>query len=97
MYTPLMLSAKEAYELINCADHEVESLLTRAGALRDRAKGRTITYSAKSSFLSRTCAAIDAHTAPSEKTQTIPMHGPCRRMKLPGFCHEVANRAAKKR
>jgi len=43
----MMLSAQEAYELINCADDEVESLLARAGVLRDRTKGQTITYSRK--------------------------------------------------
>src|SRR5678809_1269424 len=47
VYTPLMLSAHEAYELINCADHEMESLLTEAGALRDQMKGKTVTYSRK--------------------------------------------------
>ena len=47
VYTPMMLSAQEAYELINCADDELESLLARAGALRDRTKGKTITYSRK--------------------------------------------------
>jgi 7,8-didemethyl-8-hydroxy-5-deazariboflavin synthase CofG subunit len=42
-----MLSAEEAYRLINCADDDVESLLTRAGALRDKVKGKTVTYSRK--------------------------------------------------
>jgi 2-iminoacetate synthase ThiH len=43
----MMLSAQEAYELINCADHKIQSLVARAGALRDRVKGKTITYSRK--------------------------------------------------
>src|SRR2546423_13569729 len=43
----MMLSAREGYHLINCADDELESLLVRAGELRDRAKGKTITYSRK--------------------------------------------------
>jgi 7,8-didemethyl-8-hydroxy-5-deazariboflavin synthase CofG subunit len=42
-----MLSVEEAYERINCSEDELESLLTQAGALRDGAKGRTITYSRK--------------------------------------------------
>jgi 7,8-didemethyl-8-hydroxy-5-deazariboflavin synthase CofG subunit len=37
----------EAYRLINCADAELDGLLDAASALRDRFKGRTVTYSRK--------------------------------------------------
>lgn len=43
----MMLFAQEAYELINCADDEMESLLAQAGSLRDRSKANTVTYSRK--------------------------------------------------
>jgi FO synthase len=43
----MMFSAEEGYRLINCAEEELESLFGRAGALRDRSKGKTITYSRK--------------------------------------------------
>jgi FO synthase subunit 1 len=36
-----------AYDLIHCDDRELDSLLDEAGALRDRYKGRTVTYSRK--------------------------------------------------
>ncbi|MGE0821266.1 MAG: 7,8-didemethyl-8-hydroxy-5-deazariboflavin synthase CofG [Candidatus Binatia bacterium] len=42
-----VLTAAEGYALINCADEEVPSLLAAAGELRDRHKGRTVTYSRK--------------------------------------------------
>lgn len=41
------LAAAEGYYLIHCADDEVPALLATAGALRDRHKGRTVTYSRK--------------------------------------------------
>ena len=41
------LSAEEGYTLINCADEDVPSVLAAAGELRDRHKGRTVTYSRK--------------------------------------------------
>ena len=47
VYTAEMLSAQDGYRLINCPDGEVELLLEQAGALRDRFKGRTVTYSRK--------------------------------------------------
>ena len=37
----------EAYSLIGCDDRELEPILDAAGALRDRYKGRTVTYSRK--------------------------------------------------
>ena len=37
----------EAYSLIGCDDRELEPILDAAGALRDRYKGRTISYSRK--------------------------------------------------
>jgi 7,8-didemethyl-8-hydroxy-5-deazariboflavin synthase CofG subunit len=43
----MMLSAQDGYHLINCPDAEVELLLEGAGALRDRSKGRIVTYSRK--------------------------------------------------
>ncbi len=42
-----MVSATEAYELIRCSDRELPLLLETAGALRDKFKGRTVTYSRK--------------------------------------------------
>jgi FO synthase len=42
-----MLSVHDGYQLINCGDHETDWLIREAGALRDRAKGKTITYSRK--------------------------------------------------
>jgi FO synthase len=47
VYTPMMLRAEDGYQLINCPDDELELLLARAGALRDRSKGKVITYSRK--------------------------------------------------
>lgn len=41
------LSLEEGYALINCADEEVPALLAAADELRDRHKGRNITYSRK--------------------------------------------------
>lgn len=41
------LSAEEGYILINCADEDVPAVLATAGELRDRHKGRTVTYSRK--------------------------------------------------
>ena len=41
------LSAEEGYTLINCADEDVPTVLAAAGELRDRHKGRTVTYSRK--------------------------------------------------
>jgi FO synthase len=41
------LSAEEGYTLINCADEDVPAVLAAAGELRDRHKGRTVTYSRK--------------------------------------------------
>ena len=41
------LSAEEGYALINCADEDVSAVLAAAGELRDRHKGRTVTYSRK--------------------------------------------------
>lgn len=42
-----MLSAEEGYHLLNGTEAEVSALLATAGALRDRHKGRTVTYSRK--------------------------------------------------
>jgi FO synthase len=42
-----LLSAEEGYHLIRVTDDAVPALLTAAGALRDRHKGRTVTYSRK--------------------------------------------------
>jgi 7,8-didemethyl-8-hydroxy-5-deazariboflavin synthase CofG subunit len=41
------LSAEEGYRLVRCPDDDVPTLLAAAGALRDRHKGRTVTYSRK--------------------------------------------------
>src|SRR5690349_7115366 len=41
------MRAAAAYDLIQCDDRELDSLLDEAGALRDRFKGRTVTYSRK--------------------------------------------------
>ena len=41
------LSAEEGYQLVACTDEELTALLATASALRDRHKGRTITYSRK--------------------------------------------------
>ncbi len=38
---------RDGYALIRCADDDLPALLDAAGALRDRAKGRTVTYSRK--------------------------------------------------
>jgi len=43
----MSLSKEDGYRLINCPDQELDGLLDAAGALRDRAKGRTVTYSRK--------------------------------------------------
>ena len=41
------LGEADAIALIECPDHELPELLAVAGALRDRAKGRVVTYSRK--------------------------------------------------
>src|SRR5438132_11624291 len=41
---PSSLSVREAYRLIHATGSELESLLQEAGALRDEAKGKTVTY-----------------------------------------------------
>src|SRR5262249_49641697 len=41
------LDEHEAIRLIECSDEELDLLLSAAGALRDRAKGRDVTYSRK--------------------------------------------------
>ena len=41
------LSAQEGYRLIHCEASEVASLIEAAGQLRDRSKGRVVTYSRK--------------------------------------------------
>jgi 7,8-didemethyl-8-hydroxy-5-deazariboflavin synthase CofG subunit len=41
------MRAAEAYRLIQCDDRDFEPLLDTAGALRDKFKGRTVTYSRK--------------------------------------------------
>jgi 7,8-didemethyl-8-hydroxy-5-deazariboflavin synthase CofG subunit len=41
------LSLADAYALIRCDDDELPALLAAAAALRDRGKGRTVTYSRK--------------------------------------------------
>src|SRR6516162_11946278 len=41
------MQTAEAYSLIRCDDRELESLFAAAGTLRDRYKGRTVTYSRK--------------------------------------------------
>jgi 7,8-didemethyl-8-hydroxy-5-deazariboflavin synthase CofG subunit len=43
----MALSAEDGYRLINCASSELDSLFEAAGTLRDRFKGRTVTYSRK--------------------------------------------------
>ena len=42
-----MLSSEEGYALINCVDEEAPLVLAAASELRDRHKGRTVTYSRK--------------------------------------------------
>src|SRR5439155_11183364 len=42
-----MPTIREAYRLIHATGSELESLLQEAGALRDEAKGKTVTYSRK--------------------------------------------------
>jgi len=41
------MHAAEAYGLIHCRDQELDSLLDSAALLRDKYKGRTVTYSRK--------------------------------------------------
>jgi FO synthase len=41
------MQTPEAYSLIHCDDRDLESVLGAAGVLRDRYKGRTVTYSRK--------------------------------------------------
>lgn len=41
------LTAQEGYHLLGCEAEEIPALLAAAGALRDRHKGRTVTYSRK--------------------------------------------------
>src|SRR6185436_10762802 len=41
------MSAAEAYNLIDCPDAALDSLLDAASALRDQFKGRNVTYSRK--------------------------------------------------
>src|SRR5262245_25734292 len=41
------LSVEDGYQLIHCTDEETPALLAAASALRDRHKGRTVTYSRK--------------------------------------------------
>jgi len=41
------MRADDAYSLINCPDTELDALLDAASALRDKSKGRTVTYSRK--------------------------------------------------
>jgi len=41
------LSAEDGYQLIHCLDDDILALLAAAGMLRDRHKGRTVTYSRK--------------------------------------------------
>ena len=41
------LPAEDGYHLINCSAEDFPALLEAAGALRDRHKGRTVTYSRK--------------------------------------------------
>src|SRR5437879_11226408 len=43
----MSLSVRDAYRLIHSSGRDVESLFDAAGALRDRFKGRTVTYSRK--------------------------------------------------
>jgi FO synthase len=42
-----VLSTEEGYHLLHCTEEELPALLAAAGALRDRHKGRTVTYSRK--------------------------------------------------
>ena len=42
-----VLSTEEGYRLIHCTQEEFPALLAAAGSLRDRHKGRTVTYSRK--------------------------------------------------
>lgn len=42
-----VLSTEEGYRLIHCTEEECSALLAAAGSLRDRHKGRTVTYSRK--------------------------------------------------
>src|SRR5579883_2670375 len=41
------LSEADAISLIECPDHELDDLVSAAGELRDRGKGRHVTYSRK--------------------------------------------------
>src|SRR5262245_21746503 len=41
------MRADDAYSLINCPDSDLDGLLDAASALRDKSKGRTVTYSRK--------------------------------------------------
>src|SRR2546426_5440797 len=43
----MALSREDGYRLIDCPDQELDSLLDTAGKLRDRFKGRIVTYSRK--------------------------------------------------
>jgi hypothetical protein len=62
------MSAAEAYNLIDCPDAALDSLLDAASALRDQFKGRNITYSRKIFHPSRTCAATVVATARSARS-----------------------------
>ena len=42
-----ILSTEDGYRLIHCTEEEFPALLAAAGSLRDRHKGRTVTYSRK--------------------------------------------------
>jgi 7,8-didemethyl-8-hydroxy-5-deazariboflavin synthase CofG subunit len=42
-----LLSAEDGYQLAHCTEADAPALLAAAGALRDRHKGRTVTYSRK--------------------------------------------------
>ena len=41
------LSVEDGYRLLNCEEAESEALMAAAGLMRDRSKGRTVTYSRK--------------------------------------------------
>ncbi len=90
----------EAYRLIHTCDRDLDSLLEAAGSLRDRFKGRTVTYSRKI-FLPVTNLCRDrcgyAGIAHSEKIPRILARGPCRLPKSMTFLRAETRVPAKKR
>lgn len=69
------LSDADAIALIECPDSDLDAILSAAAELRDRGKGRDVTYSRKVFCRSPISAATDALTAPSAKTLATRVRG----------------------